>query len=64
MATQTTRDLRTRLIAHFEGVGAVFIDASAVASIRDSSEEDSDDVLDKEAVDDCRRFCDCGTREI
>lgn len=57
MATQTTRDLRTRLIFPFADavVVVVTVDGS-VLSIGCSSEEDSDDVLDKEAVDEGRLF--------
>lgn len=58
MATQTTRDLRTRLIFPFADavvVVVVTVDGS-VLSIGCSSEEDSDDVLDKEAVDEIRLF--------
>ena len=57
---QTTRDFRTRLIAPFEGrvvvVVVAIVDGTAV-SIGDSSEDDSDDVLDNEAVDEGHCFC-------
>ena len=64
---QTTRDFRTRLIAPFEGrvvvvavvvvVVVVAIDNGTAVSIGNSSEDDSDDVLDNEAVDEGHCFC-------
>ena len=62
---QTTRDFRTRLIAPFEGrvvvvavVVVVVVDDNGTAvSIGNSSEDDSDDVLDNEAVDEGHCFC-------
>lgn len=58
MATQTTRDLRTRLIFPFADVVVVVVVTvdGSVLSIGCSSEKDSDDVLDKEAVDEIRLF--------
>jgi hypothetical protein len=62
---QTTRDFRTRLIAPFEGrvvvvvvvVVVVAIVNGTAVSIGNSSEDDSDDVLDNEAVDEGHCFC-------